>query len=215
MKWHPFKAHTEYRLSEIVTVLRKDLESGRLTDIDSKYPLIEKFEASTEESAVFTPFGGAWGWSPHNPNAWKKKDGTDLIVGYRQPRQRKPFSKKTRLEVMRKTDSHCYSCGQKFTSESEVWIEHITAFSNGGSDEPSNLLPGCRICNYTRRNFTPHQIQRILSIGAALVREVDQESTIGLEIFSYLERLEAKRKLRRKSDYGFLVFRKPEKATTN
>lgn len=137
----------------------------------------------------------------------EKKNGDDLITGYRKPRARKPFSPKTRKEVAAKTDGHCYSCGHKFESLSEIWIEHIIPFSLGGSDEVHNLLPGCRVCNYTRQNFTPHQIQRMLSIGSVLVREIDKKSALGEEVLDFLKSEDARREKKRKhKDQSFLVY---------
>lgn len=215
MAWHPFQSGTSYVVREILEVLHCDLESGRVKDVRGKYPLLELFEPHCDEHAIFSPFGGAWGMSPYNPNVWKKPDGSDLTVGYRKPRARKPFTRKVRLEVMAKTGGHCYSCGQHLSDPSSVWIEHIIPFSTGGSDAIENLLPGCRICNYTRQNFTPHQIQRILSIGSVLVREIDSETDLGSSVLMFLESEDARRASKRKhKDYGFLVYKKepPDKA---
>ncbi|MBC8125749.1 MAG: HNH endonuclease [Gloeobacteraceae cyanobacterium ES-bin-144] len=207
MKWHPFVTGREYPVSQIIEVLRKDIESGRLGFVHEKMQLLELYEPHRSEHAVFTPFGGSWGGTPLNPNTWKKQDGGDLIPGYRQPRKRKPFSKKLRIEVIAKTNGHCYSCGQKFNTPSEVWIEHIIAFSIGGSDTIENLLPGCRICNYTRQNFTPNQIQRILSVGSVLVREMDKATNLGSDILTFLRAEDTRRRSRRRHEsYGFLVF---------
>lgn len=207
MNWHPFVAGEEYLVEQVIDVLRKDIESGRLGFVDEKIKILELYEPYRSERAVFTPFGGSWGNTPLNPNTWKKPDGSDLVPNYRSPRKRKPFSKKLRADVMAKTDGHCYSCGHKFTDPSEVWIEHIIAFSVGGSSEIENLLPGCRICNYTRQNFTPNQIQRILSVGSVLVREIDKKTKVGTEVLTFLKSEDTRRRSKRKhKDYGFLVF---------
>jgi hypothetical protein len=206
VKWHPFVAGEEYPVAQIIEVVRKDIESGRLGGVQDKLQLLELFEPHRSERAVFKPFGGTWGDSPRNPNAWKKTDGSDLIPGYRQPRARKPFTKKIRAEVMAKTNGHCYSCGHKFESPSEVWIEHIIAFSTGGSNTIENLLPGCRICNYTRSKHTPRKIQRILTIGSVLVDEIDRQTTLGKDLLAFLQATETRRRSKRKhADYGFLV----------
>jgi hypothetical protein len=214
MSWHPFKEFEKYPVSKIIEILLSDMESGRVEDVKGKMPLIELFEKEKEASATYTPFGSAWGSSPYNPNVWKNENGEDLITGYRKPRARKPFSPKTRKEVSEKTDGHCYSCGHKFQSLSEIWIEHIIPFSLGGSDEPQNLLPGCRICNYTRQNFTPHQIQRMLSIGSVLVREIDKETNLGSEVLDFLKSEDDRRAKKRKhKDQSFLVYKsKPSSA---
>jgi hypothetical protein len=214
MSWHPFTANQAYLVTQILKVLYRDLETGRVQDVYGKIPLLELFEEHKDESAIFTPFGGAWGQSPYNPNVWKKDNGEDLIQGYRKPRARKPFPLKTRLAVMEKTAGHCYSCGEKFNDPSEVWIEHVIAFSAGGSDELDNLLPGCRICNYTRQNFTPHQIKRILSIGSVMVREIDKESAIGNDALTFLEKEDVRRASKRKHEnQSFLVYKSSSKVS--
>ncbi|MCG8528057.1 MAG: HNH endonuclease [Opitutales bacterium] len=207
MSWHTFKESEEYLVTEIVETLLEDMESGRVEDVKGKMPLIELFEKERNTSAIYTPFGSAWGSSPYNPNVWKRKNGEDLITGYRKPRSRKPFTAKTRKEVSYKTDGHCYSCGYKFKELSEIWIEHIIPFSLGGSDDIQNLLPGCRICNYTRQNFTPHQIQRMLSIGSILVREIDKQSKLGNDVLGFLKAEDQRREKNRKhKDQSFLVY---------
>ncbi len=207
MKKHPFEAGKSYLVSEVVEVIERDIESGRFSNIPEKLELLNMFKQYSGLTSIFSPFGGPWGNSPHNPNAWKREDGSDLIPGYRKPRQRRAFSPSMRKAVMAKTAGRCYSCGHKFNDVSEVWIEHIVAFSAGGSNEIDNLLPGCPLCNYTRQNYTPHKIQRILSIGALLVKEIDKDSAIGKQVLSFLRDEDARRRRRRKhEDYGFLVF---------
>ncbi len=207
MKRHPFEKGASYPVSQIIDVVLADLESGRFSHIPERLELLEKFKPFTHLTAVFIPFGGPWGNSPHNPNAWKREDGSDLIPGYRQPRQRRTFSQSMRKAVMEKTAGRCYSCGHKFSDVSEVWIEHIVPFSAGGSNEIENLLPGCPLCNYTRQNFTPRKIQRILSIGSILIREIDKGSLIGKEILSFLRNEDTRRRERRKhKEYSFLVY---------
>lgn len=207
MKRHPFESGKTYLVSDVIDVIYSDIESGRFSNVPEKIELLEQFKPYSHLTAIFTPFGGPWGNSPHNPNAWKREDGSDLIPGYRKHRQRRAFSQSMRKAVMAKTAGRCYSCGYKFTDVSEVWIEHIVAFSDGGSNEIDNLLPGCPLCNFTRQNYTPHKIQRILSIGASLVKEIDKGSAIGEQVLSFLKNEDARRRARRKhKDYGFLVF---------
>jgi len=207
MKRHPFESGKAYLVSEVVDLIDRDIESGRFSNVPEKLELLDMFKPYSHLRAIFSPFGGPWGNSPHNPNAWKREDGSDLIPGYRKPRQRRAFSRSMRMTVMAKTAGRCYSCGHKFNDISEVWIEHIVPFSAGGSNEIDNLLPGCPLCNYTRQNYSPHKIQRILSIGASLVKEIDKDSTIGRQVLSFLKDEDARRRRRRKhEDGGFLVF---------
>jgi 5-methylcytosine-specific restriction endonuclease McrA len=207
MKRQPFEKGESYPVSQIIDVVLADIESGRFSHIPEKLELLEKFKPFSHLTAVFSPFGGPWGNSSHNPNAWKREDGSDLIPGYRQPRQRRSFSQSMRKAVMEKTAGRCYSCGHKFSDASEVWIEHIVPFSAGGSNEIENLLPGCPLCNFTRQNFTPRKIQRILSVGATLIREIDKDTPFGKQVLSFLREEDVRRRARRKhKDSSFLVY---------
>jgi 5-methylcytosine-specific restriction endonuclease McrA len=211
MSWHSFQKGVRYPVLQIIQELTDDLESGRVSDVDGKTPLIELFEKVREQIAVYTPFGSGWDSSPYNPKVWKTEDDKDLISGYREGRSRKTFSQAVRKAVSDKTDGHCYSCGRKFNDVSEIWIKHIIAFSVGGSDELSNLLPGCRICNYTRQNFTPKTIQRILSIGSVMVRQIDKETPIGQETLSFLVQEDDRlAKSSKHKDQSFLVYKREQ-----
>ena len=77
MTWHKLEPNHEYRVSDIIELLLRDLESGRVKDVKGKMPLIELFEQKKNKVAVYTPFGSSWGTSPYNPNAWKTVDGDD------------------------------------------------------------------------------------------------------------------------------------------
>lgn len=196
-----------YSVNELLDHLWAELESGRIKDVKAKAAVLELFEKYRGERAVFRPSGKAWGRSPFNPNAWRRLDDSELIPGFRRPRERRRWSSATKVEVLTKTAGHCYSCGQKLGGVVPTDICHIIPFSAGGSDEVENLLPGCRICNRVRQNFTPHQIQRILSIGSVLVREVDRETKLGRDVFSFLKSDDARRQMNRKyKDFSLLVY---------
>ena len=165
------------------------------------------------EYAFFQPFSTAWGASPYNLSTWRKEDGSKLVANYRTERKRKVFSDKVRMQVLAKTGGYCYSCGDKFEDPGEIWIEHIIPFSAGGSDDIENLLPGCRICNWTRSNYSPHQIRRILSIGAVTVRQMDQNTDLGKAVYSFLESEDLRRSSARKTDHtGYLIYKKSKEA---
>ena len=208
MKTHPFIVGDSYPVDDILKFLWKELESGRIKDVKAKAAVLELFEKHRGERAVFSPHGPKWGSSAFNPNAWERPGGGELIVGFRQQRERRRYSANTKEKVLMKTDGHCYSCGQKLAGF-PFDICHIIPFSVGGSDEIENLLPGCRVCNRIRQNFTPHQIQRILSIGSVLVREVDRETRLGNDVFAFLETEDARRRMNRKyKDFSLLVYQR-------
>lgn len=208
MKWHPFKADASYPVSEIIPILLSYLESGNIRDVSDKARIVGLLDPYVSEKAIFRPFSTGWGASPYNLSTWRSLNGDKLVKGYKDIRRRKIFSEKTRTQVIAKTGGYCYSCGEKFKNPCEVWIEHIIPFSVGGSDEMENLLPGCKLCNWTRRNFSPSKIRRILSVGSVAVQQLDKETDLGKAFHAFLEKEELRRAKARKSDHeGYLVFK--------
>jgi len=208
MSWHPFERGKSYAVQYIISTLLKHLESGKVKDLRDKARLVGLLDPYSHQHAVFEPIGTGWGSSPYNISIWRKEDGSKIVENYNTKRKRKAFSEQFRLQVIAKTGGYCYSCGEKFESPSEVWIEHIIPFSVGGSDEIANLLPGCRICNWTRRNYSPHQIRRILSVGAVTIRQIDKDTELGKTVYLFLESEDSRRSsVRKTDDPGFLIYK--------
>jgi 5-methylcytosine-specific restriction endonuclease McrA len=63
-------------------------------------------------------------------------------------RYRKVPRGKARKDVLDKIGSRCHICGAKIV-EGEGQVDHVLAFSAGGSDEPENYLPAHKLCNVT------------------------------------------------------------------
>jgi hypothetical protein len=213
MSWHPFKSGEAYKVDYIVSTLTKHLDSGQVQDVGDKSRLVGLLEPYHGQQSFFHPFSSGWGASPYNLSVWRTADGAKLVSNYKPKRTRRTFSAKTREQVVAKTGGYCYSCGEKFSDSSEVWIEHIIPFSIGGSDELENLLPGCKICNWTRRNYSPHQIRRILSVGAVLIRQIDRETELGRNLYVFLESEDVRRTTARKTKgAGYLIYKRLEKS---
>lgn len=56
--------------------------------------------------------------------------------------QREAITVRLRRGVMRRSDSYCVYCGDRAEH-----IDHVLAFSKGGTNEESNLVASCAACN--------------------------------------------------------------------
>lgn len=55
-----------------------------------------------------------------------------------------------RQKVYEKYNGHCAYCGKAITIE-QMQVDHALARRNGGTDDISNLMPSCRLCNHYKR----------------------------------------------------------------
>ena len=81
-----------------------------------------------------------------------------------EKRRRKVPRGKRRKEVLDKIGSRCHICGAKI-AKGEGNVDHVLAFSAGGSDEPENYLPAHKLCNHYRWDYGPEEFQWILKMG--------------------------------------------------
>ncbi|RLP68380.1 HNH endonuclease [Mycetocola reblochoni] len=58
-------------------------------------------------------------------------------------RQRKKFTHKERMTVFRRDSYRCRYCGD----DEQLTVDHVVAWSRGGSDELDNLQTLCLSCN--------------------------------------------------------------------
>ena len=78
--------------------------------------------------------------------------------------KRKSFSVNDRLEVYRKTEGHCYLCGD-FVDFDSFEIEHKVPISKGGTNDLSNLFCSCHTCNLIKHDIYPEDfMERITKI---------------------------------------------------
>lgn len=75
---------------------------------------------------------------------------------------RKRFSKEDRISIYRKTDGHCYLCGELVAFNS-FEIEHHIPVSKGGTNELCNLFCSCHNCNSIKRNVYPQDFMEKIS----------------------------------------------------
>ena len=66
----------------------------------------------------------------------------------RTERRRKVFGVRESLKVFRRDGFKCRACG----TDDELTIDHIQAWSHGGSDDLENLQTLCQHCNSSKGN---------------------------------------------------------------
>lgn len=70
--------------------------------------------------------------------------------------KRKVFSVKERAIIYRKTQGHCYLCGE-FVDFDSFEIEHKVPLSKGGTNELSNVFCACHCCNTIKHDIYPKE----------------------------------------------------------
>lgn len=70
--------------------------------------------------------------------------------------KRKKFSAKGRLAIYRKTEGHCYLCGE-FVDFDSFEVEHRIPISKGGTNGLDNLYCSCATCNAIKRDIYPKE----------------------------------------------------------
>ena len=76
--------------------------------------------------------------------------------------RRKKFSAKDRLAVYRKTEGHCYLCGE-FVGFDSFEVEHHMPISKGGTNGLDNLYCSCTTCNAIKRDIYPKEFMEKIS----------------------------------------------------
>ncbi len=78
------------------------------------------------------------------------------------PAKRKKFSAKDRLAVYRKTEGHCYLCGE-FVDFDSFEVEHHMPISKGGTNGLDNLYCACHCCNSIKQDIYPEEFMGKIS----------------------------------------------------
>ena len=76
--------------------------------------------------------------------------------------RRKKFSVKDRLAIYRKTEGHCYLCGE-FVDFDSFEVEHHIPISKGGTNDLDNLYCSCTTCNAIKRDIYPQEFMEKIS----------------------------------------------------
>ena len=116
------------------------------------------------------------------------------------------FSKKKREAVYAKYDGHCAYCGRA-TDIKDMQVDHFKPqrawnAEDSGTDDISNLMPSCRMCNHYKRANSletfrsyiaeiPRKLREnyIYKVGVAYGNVVEHEKPITF----YFEQMEGKK----------------------
>lgn len=85
------------------------------------------------------------------------------------------FSKKTREAVYAKYDGHCAYCGRAIDIR-DMQVDHFLplrawSIEDAGSDDISNLMPACRMCNHYKRANSLETFRRYIAEIPCKLRE--------------------------------------------
>lgn len=85
------------------------------------------------------------------------------------------ISKKIREEVYRKYDGHCAYCGREIAYK-DMQVDHFLPrrawrIEDAGTDDISNLMPSCRMCNHYKRANTLETFRRYIAEIPRKLRE--------------------------------------------
>lgn len=69
---------------------------------------------------------------------------------------------KKREKVFNKTKGFCYYCGEKMELN-DFHIEHLKPKSKGGTNDISNLVPSCCVCNLHKGELTIEEFRNKLA----------------------------------------------------
>lgn len=85
------------------------------------------------------------------------------------------FGKKTRESVYAKYDGHCAYCGRPIDIR-DMQVDHFRPLrawdaASAGSDDLSNLMPACRMCNHYKRANSLETFRRYIAEIPRKLRE--------------------------------------------
>lgn len=85
------------------------------------------------------------------------------------------FGKKTREAVYAKYDGHCAYCGRPIDIR-DMQVDHFRPLrawdaADAGSDDLSNLMPACRMCNHYKRANSLETFRRYIAEIPRKLRE--------------------------------------------
>lgn len=73
--------------------------------------------------------------------------------------KRKTFSQQQRKTIYKKTNGHCYLCGD-FVDFDSFEVEHRIPLAGGGSNDMENLFCSCHSCNSIKRDIYPEDFNK-------------------------------------------------------
>lgn len=70
-----------------------------------------------------------------------------------QTHKRSPISRRIKAQIWRKSDGHCWYCGDELNPFTNFEVDHFLSLKNGGSNAYENLVPSCRQCNANKSHW--------------------------------------------------------------
>lgn len=100
--------------------------------------------------------------------------------------ERHKLSKRTRFDVFKRDRFTCIYCGRK-PPQVVLHVDHIVPVSEGGTDDPLNLVTSCQDCNLGKSNV-PLVSLLPLQIEGVLLRREKVEQLVALDALLMAER---------------------------
>lgn len=86
----------------------------------------------------------------HSPNLSAKKLNEVLKSTSKTVSLRKPLSRKTRFEILKRDLFKCSYCG-KNAEEGKLHVDHVIPVALGGTNDIMNLVTACEVCNLGKK----------------------------------------------------------------
>ena len=94
----------------------------------------------------------------------------------KRQRARPSFNKKDKEFLYKRQERKCNGCKRSLPMD-VLHVDHIRAFSKGGSDKPSNLQLLCGTCNGKKGNGTQAQFEKKLAQEKGKGKAVSKSAT--------------------------------------
>ncbi|MCE1190351.1 MAG: HNH endonuclease [Ignavibacteria bacterium] len=118
-------------------------------------------------------------------------------IGNEKKTKRISFDTNTRRNVYEKINGHCHLCGIPLDAIQKMQIDHVRALRSGGSNQLSNLLPICKICNRSKWSYSPNTIYSVFYYGAAAFQLALKDNVFAINLNRLVEENEERNKSRR------------------
>jgi hypothetical protein len=117
------------------------------------------------------------------------------VEARKQRRVRKSLSHANRLRVLEKTGGRCHICGGDVKGTN--WqADHVLAHSANGAHSIDNFLPAHKLCNTYRWDLSSEELQWALKIGVWARRQMERDTSFGLELLGRFFKKEVARQVR-------------------
>lgn len=114
----------------------------------------DMFEYNKKHETTIHPdvYSRRWGWTEFIKlfSQYKLDQITfDDVVKNKKLTLREPISPRLRAEILKRDDYRCADCGANPKTQKGLVLEvhHINPVSNGGKNNPENLITNCHACN--------------------------------------------------------------------